>query len=75
MKCYKDVNNKFHPGSEKITLEDNIELFVLKNGSVTYAEIVSYTKASEEYITQAMKNLLIDGKILKCKGEIYTAYA
>jgi len=62
-------------GREKITLEDEIELFILKNGIVTYADIVSCVKASDEYITQAVKNLLNDGKIFRRKGEVYTAYA
>jgi predicted transcriptional regulator len=62
-------------GREKITLEDDIELFILKNGIVTYAEIVSRIKVSDEYITQAVKNLMIDGKIIRCKGEAYKAYA
>jgi ribosomal protein L36 len=60
---------------KKITLEDEIELFILKNGIVTYADIVSRIKASDEYITQAVKNLLSDGKIFRRKGEVYTAYA
>lgn len=64
-----------HLGREKITLEDDIELFILKNGIVTYADIVSRIKASDEYITQAVKNLLNDGKIFRRKGEVYTAYA
>ena len=62
-------------GREKITLEDDIELFILKNGTVTYAELVNRIKASDEYITQAVKNLLNDGKIYSRKGEAYMAYA
>jgi hypothetical protein len=30
---------------------------------------------SDEYITQAVKNLMIDGKIIRCKGEAYKAFA
>jgi len=60
-------------GGEKITLEDDIELFILKNGIVTYADIVNRIKASNEYITQAMNNLVSDGKILRLKEEAYTA--
>lgn len=62
-------------GREKITLEDDIELFILKNGTVTYAELVNRIKASDEYITQAVKNLLNDGKIYSRNGEAYMAYA
>jgi predicted transcriptional regulator len=64
-----------HLGREKITLEDDIVLFILKNGIVTYTEIVSRTKVSDEYIDQAIKNLINDGKIIKCNGEAYTAFA
>ena len=42
---------------------------------VTYEEIVSRIKVSDEYITQAVKNLLSDGKIYGRKGEAYTSYA
>ena len=62
-------------GREKITLEDDIELFILKNGIVTYGDILSRIKISDEYITQAMKNLVSDGKIIRCKGEAFTAFA
>ena len=60
---------------KKITLEDEIELFILKNGIVTYADILNCVKASDEYITQAVKNLISDGKIFRQKGEVYTTYA
>lgn len=47
-----------HFGREKITLEDDINYLILKNGFVTYADIVSRIKISYEYITQTMKNIL-----------------
>lgn len=37
-------------------------------------EIVIRIKVSDEYITQAVKNLLSDEKIYGRKGEAYTAY-
>jgi len=58
-----------------MTLEDDIELFILKNGIVTYTDVINHMKASDEYINQAVKNLLNDGKIIRCKGEYFTAYA
>jgi hypothetical protein len=61
-------------GREKITLENDIELFILKNGIVTYADVVSCIRASDEYITNALKNLLSDGKIFRLKGEAYTTF-
>ena len=67
--------NQIAFGREKITLEDDIELFILKNGLVTYADIISRIKASDEHITQAVKNLLNDGKIFRRKGEAFTAFA
>lgn len=70
-----DNRNQIALGREKITLEDDIELLILKNGLVTYAEIVSRMKASDEYVTQAVKNLMSDGKIIRSKGEAYSAYA
>lgn len=61
-------------GGENITLEDDIELFVLKNRIVTYADIQNRIKAPNEYITQAVKNLESDGKIIRLKEEeAYTA--
>jgi len=58
-----------------MTLEDDIELFILKNGSVTYTDVVNHMKASDEYINKALNNLLSDGKIFRYKGESFTAYA
>jgi DNA-binding GntR family transcriptional regulator len=65
----------WHSGGRKITLEDEIELFLLKKGIVIYEDIVSHMKVSDENVTKAVTNLVSDGKIIRRKGETYTASA
>jgi CRP-like cAMP-binding protein len=69
MRHTKIEDNSQHgiQGEDKITLENDIELFILKNGIVTYADIVSRLKISDEYTTQAMKNLVSDEKLSDAK--------